>query len=683
MKGDLPPVKVQFIPFLGGLDTDTPTLLKKDGTAREAQNFECDINGGYSRIAGYERFDGQTAPSAAAYATLAVTITGTIAVGDTITGASSGATAVVIAAPSSTSRVITKITGTFNSSETLNVGGSPQGSNTAAPVTDGASTALLHNQYKNLAADEYRDDIAAVPGSGDILGVVMLDDVVYAFRNNAGGTAAAIYKSSTSGWTAVTLHHELAFTAGGAVTPAEGETITQGGVTATLKRVVLTSGTWAGSTAAGRLIVTTPSGGNFAAGAITFSGGAGATASGAQTAIALSPSGRYEFDIYNFAGGVNTNRIYGCDGVNRGFEFDGSVYVPITTGMTTDTPDHVVGHKNHLFFSFDGSVQHSSTGFPYQWSPVTGASEIAMGDNVTAFMPLPSSETAGALAIYSRNKTSVLYGSSSSDWNLMLMSDESGALPYTAQYIGSAMQFDDRGITTINATQAYGNFLGNTISQKFSSWLTAKRTLSRASCICRNKNQYRLFFTDNYGIFLTILNGKVIGGMPVLFADAIKCVWSAEMADGSEAIYFGSSDGMVYQMEKGTSFDGDAIEAYLYLAFNFGKALRINKRYRRAVFELSGSGYASFSFTYDLGYSSTVIPQPGTVTVETSFRQTRWDAFTWDAFTWDGTTLAPSEANMVGTAENVSIIVTSNSDYFSPVTFSGVTLQYTPRRLLR
>jgi len=683
MKSDLPPVKTQFIPFAGGLDTDTPAISKRDGTCREAQNFECSINGGYSRVAGYERFDGQAAPSDAAYAVLGVTVTGSFAVGNTITGVDSTATGVIVAVPDSTSLVITKITGTFNSSEVLNVGGSPQGSTTSLAIVDGASTASLHNQYKNLAADSYRSDIAAVTGSGDILGVVMLNDVVYAFRNNAGGTAAAIYKSSSSGWTAVTLHHELAFTAGGAAEPAEGETITQGGVTATLKRVVLTSGTWGGSTAAGRLIVTTPAGGNFAAGAITFSGGAAATASGAQTAITILPDGRYEFDIYNFGGGVNTNAIYGCDGVNRGFEFDGTIYVPITTGMTTDTPDHVAGHKNHLFFSFGESVQHSSTGFPYQWSPVTGASEIAMGDDVTAFMPLPSSETAGALAIYSRNKTSVLYGSSSSDWNLVTTTEEAGALPYTVQYVGSAIQFDDRGITSLAATQAYGNFASATLSQHITTWLTGKRSASRASCICRDKNQYRLFFTDNYGVFLTIANGKVVGLMPVLFADAIKCIWSSEKADGSEAIYFGSSSGWVYQMEKGTSFDGDAIEAYLYLAFNFGKSPRINKRYRRAVFELSGSGYAGFNFTYELGYAATTIPQPSTTTLETSFRQVNWDTFVWDAFVWDGTTLAPSDANMLGTAENVSIIVTSNSDYYSPVTFSGVILQYTPRRLLR
>ncbi|MGK7534763.1 hypothetical protein, partial [Salmonella enterica] len=72
-----------------------------------------------------------------------------------------------------------------------------------------------------------------------------------------------------------------------------------------------------------------------------------------------------------------------CDGVNKAFEFDGTNYIPIRTGMATDTPLHVIVHRFYLMLSFRGSVQVSAIGAPYSWTVVLGAAEIATGDDVT------------------------------------------------------------------------------------------------------------------------------------------------------------------------------------------------------------------------------------------------------------------------------------------------------------
>ena len=672
-------VTAQYIPFRGGLNTETPPLSLPDGAVRAGDNYECNVNGGYTRIGGYERFSGQTAPSDAAYAVLNITLTGTIAVGNTITGVTSGATAVVLANVT-TYLVITKIVGTFNASETLNVSGSPQATTTALAAIDGASSVLLHAQYKNLAADNYRADIAAVTGSGNILGGFYLNDVCYVFRNNAGGTAAILWKSTSSGWAVVDLFYELTFTAG-SVEPAVGGTITQGGVSAVVKRVVMRTGTFAGGTAAGKFVIAAPTGGNFGAGAL--GGATTATASGIQTVISFLPGGSFEFDKYNFTGSASTARIYGADGVNRGFEFDGTVVVPITTGMTTDTPTHVRGHKNHLFFSFAGSLQHSSIGFPYQWSVVTGASEIGLGDTITGMMPQSSSETTGAMAVFSRNKTSVLYGTSSSNWQLLEGIQETGAYSKTIQHIGFTVFLDDRGLTSLDASQAFGNYGSRTLSRNIRSHLNDKITAAAASCVNRNKTQYRIFFTDNTGYYMTIEGNKVVGIMSVVFKDAIECAWSAEKNDGTEVTFFGSDGGYVYQLDKGTSFDGESLNANLTISYAHSKSPRSNKRYRKAMFEIQGTGYAQFSFSYDLGYAVTTIPQPGSDTLTTSFTAGQWDVGNWDVLTWDGTSLTPSESSMTGTAENVSLKITSDQDYFSPLTFSGAIIHYTTRKQLR
>ena len=60
-------VTSQGIAYPGGIDLTTPTLRLNPGTLRDGLNFECSQSGGYSRIVGYERFDGQASPSDATY----------------------------------------------------------------------------------------------------------------------------------------------------------------------------------------------------------------------------------------------------------------------------------------------------------------------------------------------------------------------------------------------------------------------------------------------------------------------------------------------------------------------------------------------------------------------------------------------------------------------------------------
>ena len=688
----MPQPQFNFLPFRGGLDTETPSWQVKPGFLRDSQNYEVGINGGYRDIEGDERFDGRPKPSDGVYSIIEVNITGSFSVGDTITQLVSGATGFVLAIDLTTRTndylVITKITGTFNDSDDLQVSASTEGTALTGAIASSADTPKLNATYNNLTADEYRTDIAVIAGSGPVRGVWMasgVSDVVYAFRDNAGATACDVWKSSASGWTAVALGRELSFTSGGTYVIAEGDTITgaTSTETAVVTRVVLESGSFAGGDAAGRLIFASQSGAFQAENLDVGANLNVATIAADSTAITLSAGGRFEFVTANFGGDTGTRRIYGCDGVNRGFEFDGTVFAPIDTGMTTDTPNHVIYHKNHLFFSFDGSAQHSGIGTPYIWSPVFGAAELATGDTITGFISEPGGEGNAALGIYNRNTIHTLYGASSADWNLVRYRDEIGAYAYSLQQFGQTMFLDDRGISNLHTTQAFGNFQHNTLSTHIQRRVNAKKTLVNASCIARDKNQYRLFFTDKSALYMTFDNKKITGIMPVAMTRNVECIFSLEAVDGSEVIIYGADNGFVYEMDKGTSFDGDSIDGWLILHWHYLKSLRQNKSFKSLTLEAEGDGYAEFDFTYELGYASTKIAQPSTTVNILDFSSVFWDAFTWDAFTWDGVTLAPSCHTLNGSAENISVIIRRTSDYFEPVTFSGALIRYIMRRQLR
>ena len=679
------------VSYPGGLDQTTPSLSMQPGALRDAINFECALTGGYSRIAGYERFDGRPSPSDATYLIVQVTsFTNVPSVGDVITQSGSGATgtvAVVNNAAGAYYMVVTKTSGSFASTGTITKTGPVTiGSTTTTTISQ---TAEQVSQYLNASADIYRADIGAVPGSGAILGVVSTtfngDDFVYAFRNNAGGTAADLYKATTGGWVQVPFYNTVTFSSGGTAEAQDGDTLTQGGVTATIKRVMTRSGTWTGS-AAGAFVVTNPSGGNFAAGAATTSSGATVTLAGIQTAITMLPGGKFQFDIGNFGGSDLTQRIYGCDGVNKAFEFDGETLAPITTGLTDDRPTNIAVHLAHLFVSFQSSILHSGPGLPFMWLAVNGGGEIATGSTVTNLLPMPGAQTTGTLAVYQRNSTRLLYGTSSADWNLVRLNVGGGGAPYSAQAIFDAFSFDELGVITLQTTLNFGNFGASPLTRTLMPFILRERSLVAASCTCHSKGQYRVFFEDGYGLWLAFANQQYLGAIPVYFPNPVNVVWQETDSIGNEVIYFGSSDtnGYVYQMEKGTSFDGDAIDATITLPWDFQKAPRILKRYRAASIEIQSDYWVEMQFGYQLGYASSLIHQPTTASFTSNFiGAPSWDEFTWDEFIWDGITLSPSNVRMVGTAENVQVTITVGTDYIQPFTLNSVIYHYSMRRGLR
>lgn len=677
---NLPQVRYELISLRGGMDQVTPTLSLPSGVARRAANFECSISGGYTRVAGYERFDGRPRPSQATYIVIYMTSTGGVAVGNTVTGGTSAATGKVIEV-TATYIVITKVAGSFSDNEQIYVGATLIGSSTsiAGAVTAGALDAL----YTKLAANSYRADIQVVPGEGPVRGVAYYKNNVYAWRNAVGGASMGMYKSSSTGWVPVALGFEISFD-GGVGEILDGQTVTgqTSGATGVVKRVVHQDGTWSGGDASGRLIFASISG-TFADNEnLRVAGVTKALANGTQAAITLAPGGRVEVVIGNF-GGVAGFKLYGADSQNRAFEYDGEVYVPLATGMTTDKPTHIAFHKQHLFLSYGASLQFSAIGDPYKWTPLLGAGEIVMTEDITNLLVMPGDQTTGALAVYTRNNTSILYGASSEDFKLSSYNSGTGAVAHTAQTMDQGYALDDRGIMNLGTSLNFGNFVPSSLTMNIRPFLQGRINNATASSVEREKGQYRVFFNDGSGVYLTVLNGNLLGAMPVQFYDPVLCAFEGENGLGTSATYFGSSNGYVYQLDAGTSFDGQPIQANLTLVFNAIGSPRMLKRYRRGSVELTGTSYAEIQFGYLLGYGTSSLTQPLDQNYNVDLRSPYWDEMIWDNFVFDGRDVSPTEVEMIGTSENVAAIIYSVSDSFDPFTVNSIIIHYSIRRGLR
>lgn len=676
MSANFPPTKTQYFALGGGLDVESAARSAPAGLVLGGVNYESSALQGYERIGGFERFDGRPRPSDAAYRVFqsASNFSG-VAVGNTVTGGTSAATAKVIALRGVNQIVVTRVAGAWQAGEAIKVGAT-----TVGTLTQDASDfmAAEENEFYALAAADYRADIAAVPGSGPIRGIAILANVVYAWRDDAGGTGQCIYKSTSGGWVLVPFYRELSFAAGSGVAPAEGAVVTKGTSSAVVKRVVLQSGSWSGGTAAGRLIITSPTS-EFSAGA--FTAGITATCGGASTAITLLPAGRLDHVVYNFTGSSATARIYGADGVNRGFEFDGDVLTPIVTGMAQDKPTHVAAHRNHLFFSFSGSLQHSGVGSPYVWSAVLGAGELGAGDAITGLQVLPSGQDGGgALMVATAARTFVLYGSSSADWRFVAFSDDAGAQRWSIQSMGRVIALDALGISTLTPSQAFGNFERLPLSARIQSALTGKVVL--ASVVNRESKRMRLFFSGGDGLSISPFGESGLAFMSINYGKTVRCATSGLMG-AAHRNFFGSDDGFVYEADRGRSFDGSSIFAYMKLAFNHTRSPSDKKRFRRADIEAKTLSASSLLVHGEYSLGAPEIGLTDVVSASYGGIGAYFDITNYDECFFDAPRHTVNKVRLDGVGTDLSLSLVSDSAKELPHTLQSISVAFTPRRLDR
>jgi hypothetical protein len=693
---DFPRVEQEFFELKGGLDQLTPPISMPPGKVFDAQNFEPEISGGYRRIDGYERYDGRTSPTSASYWTLTFNQTGTVTIGGTVTGPSGSAT---VLAQADSTLVLGRLTGSFANGDSLT--GGAVGTATASAILSGASTQSLDADYMLLAANDLRNDIGQVPGSGRIRGVFVFNDVVYAFRDNIGATAQNLYKSTAGGWVQVAFATEVAFTSttGGGTKIQVGQTIGNAAVptkTATVLAVLTRSGTW-GTDAVGTLVIT-PVLGSFAntdpiyvgatqlatatanAASITRQPGGG----GASSLGTTGTTGQVETVQANFGGATGTRKVYGADGVNTAFEFDGTTYVPIHTGMATDTPTHVQAHRNYLWLSFGASLQFSSIGQPYSWTAILGAGEISAGDTITGLLPQGGNSAGGAMAVFTSGRTHILYGTSSSNFQLVTSIFDLGYSAFTVQPISNTTYgLTARGVQGLITTLTYGDFDFDSVTHLVQTLITSKRGQEIASTSSRTKNQYRLYWADGTGIVIGLTGDSVAGIMPLSYGKAVRCITTTTLSTGSEVTYFGSDDGYVYRDGIGTSFDGQPIEAWLRLVFNHSKSPQIRKSYKHIALEVKATSYVSLQFAYELGYGSPNVSPPDQTAVTMLGGGGFWDQFTWDQFTWDAPYIEEPRLSISGTEKNISLFFYSNRAQDRAFTLQGVSLSYILRRAER
>lgn len=686
--------KIDYTALSGGLDLVSGALNVASGRLLECLNFE-QVFGkhGYRRIDGYERFDGRAEPHQARYYLLEFS-GGVVEIGpgDVVSGADASAEVIAVDLQAgawdgtAVGRLVLILPlGTFVLDEDLKVGAVVSAKVQALPVL-GSLSEPRDAEFLLLARETLRSSIAQVPGTGPILGVAVYRGDVYAARNAADGATAAIYRSGAGGWSSVRT--------------------------------------------------------------------------------GLLPGGRFRFNVANFSGLASGIALYGVDGRNRPFSWDGSNFVAMApiydseatsatsleigtgtkvfasidqplrgwvvgdellvhsaqdagqrmVGVVTayaansltlnvtqvfgtgthadwvigrldfrDKPYLVADHKEHLFLGYpQGQLQSSNLGDPMTYT--TTAAAFGIGDEISGV----TSMRGAVLGVFCLNRVMVLSGSSSIDWAMETYSRSAGARHDTVQEMaGNAMFLNDRGLTSLQAAQSFGDYEPSIFSREVKPLLDAYTGRVVGTRIAKSKFQYRLYADDGVRLTATFLSPEAVMQPKDVAFTAQRyphppvCVAQGELGNGDEGLFFGTADGWVMREDVGVSFDGEEIYALARLHFTHLKSPASKKRFRKLEVEMDSPSRATLYFKQRFDYADGEYATGPSVPVESIGTGGRWDGSQWDQFYWSLPTSTRAEANIDGVGRNMGLLVFHVSAVDAPFTLQGLLLQYTLMGLQR
>jgi hypothetical protein len=504
-----------------------------------------------------------------------------------------------------------------------------------------------------------------------------------------------MWQSTSAGWVKINLGIKVYFT-GGIYTnamqaPPEG-TVVHGatsGATMTIKRINAMTGTW-GTDAAGYFIVSAITGTPVANEALQISGVTAMTYV-SNTAQVLPPDGYYKFRNYNFNAVQEPTtgfRMYGINGVGNGFEYDSvtNTFVLIETGMSPDIPTNVEVHASYLFYSFaGGSLQNSGYQLPLNWNVVFGANERSVGEDVT-YLREDVSET---LVIGTRRRIWTLTGISTELFQIKVYSANTGAVENTDENVGQIVFMEDRGFTTVSSTSQYGDFEAQSLSDLILTMIPGLvySDTPIGAVVTRQKNMYRIMFASGTVLCLGVnASGKFSGWTTGTVLEQPSGFWggftqAAVQGVQMERSFMGATNGYVYEMDKGNSFDGKNITHFLRLAYNSSKSPDTFKRYRRIQVDLSPEGPMSINISvdYDFGNRSGQVNQPLDFNGNGGF----WDVALWDRFNWDGAQYAEAIMKVEGEGYNLGLFFAGDSNTDAASSIYGASLQWSPRIINR
>ena len=327
-----------------------------------------------------------------------------------------------------------------------------------------------------------------------------------------------------------------------------------------------------------------------------------------------------------------------CNGIGQAYVWDDRNLLPVSTGLDAkyEKPSFSAYWGNALVLGYDtGTIIFSDVGNPLSFTGgAAGAAEIDVSDKITGILALKGE----ALGVFTERTIQALYGDDITNLARKIISPNSGAIPYTVCDMGVPVFTDFRGTGTVDAVLEYGDFQRGRWSYAIQNYITpliqnesqflGVPTKVLCAYPVRNKNQYRLCFSDASTITMTLVGsgleqqfttqsvyGKTMIGEKVFMP--YLAVEHGVTSSGRDVVFCSLDstihNGYVFRVDQGNSFPsvinpnfvGDPIEAHIDLNFNHSldRPSSTSRIDRLALYGVC-KGYATLGLNQSLFYGN-------------------------------------------------------------------------------
>jgi len=384
-------------------------------------------------------------------------------------------------------------------------------------------------------------------------------------------------------------------------------------------------------------------------------------------------------------GGKAKHVLYNLDGDDKVIFVDSNNY-PATyntsgntlTAITGSTDvlgaENVAVFKDTAFYAKGNNLYFTAPFTVDDFSAANGAGSINVANEITGLAVFRDQ-----LIVFTTDSVKRITGNTFADFQVAPITDRIGCVNGdTIQEVGGdIMYLAPDGIRLLSATDRIGDFgldiASDPIAKDATTFLGS--TPNFCSVLMREKAQYRIFaYIESEqskaakGLIATKFVSQGAAGISWSTSYGIKAfVADSRYTDTSETIAFANTDGYVYELDTGSSFDAQPIEAIYESPYMPLSDPQMRKSfYKMALYaEPTGSMALDINVKYDFGTSTnTGVIQPSTQTIESTgtavfiFGESN---SVFDTSTYGGELDKVYNTNLIGSGKTIAIRIEDNS----------------------
>ena len=383
--------------------------------------------------------------------------------------------------------------------------------------------------------------------------------------------------------------------------------------------------------------------------------------------------GKASHVLYNLNG---DDKVVFVDGVNYPgiYSTSGNTFAEVSSSTDVLGAEHVAVFKNTGFYAKGNNVFFTAPFTVDDFSVANGAGSVNVASEVTGLAVFRDQ-----LIIFTSDSIKRLTGNTTSDYQVSPITDRIGCVNGdTIQEVGGdIMYLAPDGIRLLSATDRIGDFgldiASDPIAKDANKFLSS--TPNYSSVLMREKAQYRIFaYVESEqreaakGLIATKFVSQGASGISWSSTFGIKVyVADSRYSGTSETICFSNTDGYVYTLDTGSSFDGELIEAIYESPYMPITDPQIRKSFYKMTLyaEPTGSMALDLNIKYDFGTTSnTGVVQPSTQSIDSTGTSVFLFGDTTSVFgtaTYGGELDKVYNTNIIGSGKTVSIRIEDNS----------------------